>query len=113
MSNLWSKIENFIHGAAVKVEGAFVAVFGKDAAQQFAQGTLALLKTAAGKIVLDAVQAVETLNPTADGATKRAAAFTQVATDFKTQGIQVGESVISMLIELAVQFLKGTIAPVA
>jgi len=109
MSSLWSKIANFIHGAAVKVADAFVKIFGKDAAHQFAQGALAVLKTAEGKIVLDAVEAVDSLE--LDNAGKRSAAFEKIASDFKTQGYQVGESLINMLVEVAVQYLKGTIAP--
>lgn len=107
--SLFKKIENFIHTAAVKVSDAFVKVFGKDASEKFAQGALSLLKTAEGKIVLDAVEAVQTLST--DGAGKRSAAFEKILADFKTQGISVGESVINMLIELAVQFLQGSIAP--
>jgi hypothetical protein len=106
--SLWKKISSFVHGAAVKVSDAFVKIFGKDAAHQFAQGTLALLKTAEGKIVLDAVEAVSTLS--LDGAGKRAAAFEKIASDFTTQGYSVGENVINMLVELAVTYLKGTIA---
>jgi hypothetical protein len=109
MSSLWSKVSNFVHGAAVKIADAFVAIFGKDASHQFAQGALAVLKTAAGKIALDAVEAIEAMNPGADGASKRSQAFTKVASDFKAQGIQASESIIGMLIELAVQYLKGTI----
>jgi len=105
--SLVSKISNYIHGAAVKVADAFVHVFGKDASQAFAQGALRLLKTAEGKIVLDAVEAVQTLET--DGAGKRAAAFEKIGADFKAQGVSVGESVVNMLIELAVAYLKGTI----
>jgi hypothetical protein len=107
--SLFSKIANFFHTAAVKVSDAFIAVFGKDAAEKFAQGALSLLKSAEGKIVLDAVEAVQTLST--DGAGKRAAAFEKILADFKTQGISVGESVINMLIELAVQYLQGSINP--
>ena len=107
---LFSKIAHFFHGAAVKVSAAFVAVFGKEAATQFAQGAFALLKTAEGKIALDAVEAVQAL--ATDGAGKRAAAFEKIAADFKVQGLTVGESMINMLIELAVQYLRGSIATV-
>jgi len=108
MMRLAAKISNFIHGAGVKIADAFVHVFGKDAAQAFGQGVLRLLKTAEGKIVLDAVEAAQSLE--ADGAGKRAAAFEKIGADFKAQGISVGESVINMLIELAVQYLKGTVS---
>lgn len=109
--SLFSKIKNFVHTAAVKVSDTFVKIFGKDAAEKFAQSALAMLKTAEGKIVLDAVEAIETLMPTADGVAKRAAAFEKIVADFKAQGIQIGESLIGMLIEIAVQYLQGAIAP--
>jgi hypothetical protein len=111
MSSLFSKIAHFFHDAAVKVSDVFVKLFGKDVAHKFAQGALALLKTAEGKIVLDAVEAAETLLPSADGATKRAKAFEKIVADLKTQGLQVSTSIVGMLIEVAVQFLKGSIAP--
>jgi hypothetical protein len=107
--SLFSKIASFVHTAAVKVSDVFVKIFGADAARKFAQGSLALLKTAEGKIVLDAVEAAETLST--DGAGKRAAAFEKIGSDFKSQGISVGDSVVNMLIELAVQYLKGAIVP--
>lgn len=107
--SLWSKISGFVHGAAVKVDAVFVKIFGQQAAEQFASGALALLKTAEGKIVLDAVEAVQTLST--DGAGKREAAFTKIASDFKTQGISVGDSVINMLVELSVQHLRGAFVP--
>lgn len=107
--SLWSKISNFFHTAEVKVSAVFIALFGKQAATQFAQASLALLKSAEGKIVLDAVEAVQSL--AGSGADKRNAAFTQIMTDLKAQGKSVAESEINMLIELAVQFLKGNIAP--
>jgi hypothetical protein len=107
--SLLSKLESFVHTAEVKVSDVFVKIFGKDASQKFAQGALSLLKTAEGKIVLDAVQAVSTLET--DGAGKRAAAFSRIGTDFKAQGISVGESVINMLVELAVQAIQGNFIP--
>lgn len=105
--SLWSKISNFVHGAETKVSAEFVKVFGPKAAHDFASASLQLLKTAEGKIVMDAVEAVQTLS--SDGAGKRAAAFTQILTDFKGQGISLGNSEVNMLIELAVSTLKGTI----
>ena len=107
--SLWSKIENFVHGAEVKVSTVFVTLFGQKAATDFAHASVSLLKTAAGKIVLDAVEAVQTLST--DGAGKRAAAFAKIGADFQTQGLSVGNSEINLLIELAVGALKGTIGP--
>lgn len=107
MASLWSKIENFVHGAEVKVSDVFVKLFGKDASRQFAQASLALLKTAAGKIVLDAVEFADTMN--VNGAGKRAAALAKIGMDFRGQGISVSESVLNLLVELAVQTVKSNI----
>jgi hypothetical protein len=106
--SLFSKISSFVHGAAVKVSDVFVKIFGKDAAEKFAQGALALLKTAEGKLAIDAVEAVSSLSLDASG--KRAAAFDKLASDAKAQGIEVSESIGNLLIETAVAFLKGHIA---
>jgi hypothetical protein len=109
LKSFYDKISKWVHGAEVEVSDAFVAVVGKQAAEQFAQGALALLKTAEGKIVADAVAAVQTL--ATDGAGKRAAAFEKIGADFKTQGISVGGSLLNMLIEIAVQALEGGFLP--
>lgn len=107
---LFQKLEGFVHTAAVKVSDAFVKLVGKETAQKFGQAALALLKTAEGKIVLDAVELIESLNPTADSASKRSQALVKIETDFKTQGLQVAQSIVGLLIEIAVQFLQGGIA---
>lgn len=107
IGGLFGKVEGFFKGAAVEVSTVFIRLFGKAAATQFGQSALALLKTAEGKIAVDAVQAVESLSPTADAGTKKAAAFSKIATDLKAQGLTVGDSIINMLIELAVGLLKG------
>ncbi|MBV8807967.1 MAG: hypothetical protein JO033_04780 [Acidobacteriaceae bacterium] len=106
--SLFSKIENFVHGAEVKVSADFEKLVGKERAQQFAQSALALLKTAEGKVVADAVEAVSTL--ATDGAGKRVAAVQKIGTDLKAQGITVAESLLNLLVELAVQALKGYFA---
>ena len=107
--SLFSKLANFFHHAAVVVSDDFVKIFGKDAAEHFAQGALALLHSAEGKIVLDAVEAVQTLNT--DGSGKRAAAFQKITSDFANEGKTVSESVINLLIETSVQFLRNRISP--
>ena|SRR5947209_18193609 len=107
--SFWSKLTSWVHGAAVKASSVFVAIFGAQAAQQFAQGALALLRTAEGKLAVDAVEAVSSLS--LDAAGKRAAAFDKLSSDFKAQGKTVGDSIINLLIETAVGFLKGHIGP--
>jgi hypothetical protein len=107
--SFWQKLTSWVHGAAVKASTVFVTIFGVQAAQQFAQGALALLKTAEGQLAVDAVEAVSSLS--LDAAGKRAAAFDKLNSDFKTQGKTVGDSIINLLIETAVSFVKGHVGP--
>jgi len=95
--------------AKTEVGSAFVKLFGQEAAQQFGTGVKAVLSTALGAIVTDAVAATATL--TLDPVTgkpvtpadKQVAAFKQVMATTKANGISVSASVVNMLIELAVQ----------
>lgn len=106
-------ILDFFRKAKAKVSAFFVKVFGQEASQKFADGAVALLKTAAGVIVVDVVKAIELANPMASPADKRNAAFQQIMADAKIQGLGLTSSVINLLIELAVQaILKQNIVPV-
>jgi hypothetical protein len=87
------------------VSVSFQKIFGKTEATQFAYATLALLKTDVGKVAMAAVQEVEKM---AAGIDKRKVAFDKIVADLKTEGLTVKNSVINMLIELAVQAISGT-----
>jgi hypothetical protein len=108
MSKFFGALGHFFKHLAVLVSDGFIAIFGSDAAHSFAAGAEGLLHTALGQIALTAVQEVEAL---ASGVEKRAAAFTKITDAAKSAGIAVTESVISMLIELAVQRVKGAFGP--
>lgn len=104
---------DFFRKAKAKVSAFFVKVFGQEASQKFADGAVALLKTAAGVIVVDVVRAIEVANPLLSSADKRAAAIKQIMADARIQGLGVTGSIINLLIELAVQaILKQNIVPV-
>jgi predicted short-subunit dehydrogenase-like oxidoreductase (DUF2520 family) len=87
-----------------KVSAFFVTVFGADAAQKFAVGSVAVLKTAAGVLAMDAVQYASGLK-LGSGAEARATAAAKLENDAKAQGISLTNSVINLLIELAVTAL--------
>jgi hypothetical protein len=108
MNKILSAIGHFFKHAAVVVSDIFVAIFGQDAAHTFAVGAESLLHSALGQIAMTAVQEVEGL---ATGAEKQAAAFGKIVSAAKTAGITVADSIINMLIELAVQKIKGTFGP--
>jgi hypothetical protein len=103
--SFFSKVEAFFHTAEVDVSGAFVKLVGQAQAKAFATGVEAIVKTDLGKIAVAAVKAAEGL---ASGAEKQAAAFAQITTQAQASGIDVETSVVNMLIELAVQMVKGT-----
>lgn len=106
--SFFDKFVSFFKTTYAKASSMFVNVFGQDAADEFAHGAEALLKTAVGLIATDAVLASTSLmrNPDGTPATptdKKNAAFKKIATDAKSQGINVSSSVANLLIELAVQ----------
>jgi hypothetical protein len=105
---IFQSIGHFFKHAAVWVSDQFVKLFGSDAANTFAVAAESLLHSAIGQIAWDAVNEAEKL---AAGTDKLGAAFAQIISTAATQGIAVKDSVVNMLIEVAVQKLKGSFGP--
>jgi hypothetical protein len=108
MDKFFSAIGHFFKHLAVVVSDAFVTIFGQDIAHTFAVGAESILNSDIGKIALTAVQEVQAL---AAGVDKKAAAFSKIADAAKSAGIDASESIINMLIEIAVQKVKGQFGP--
>lgn len=100
----YSSFLHFLHHVSVYVSDAFVKLFGAEQAHTFAVGAEALLHSELGKLAMVAVQEVESM---ASGAEKMAAAFEKVAAGAKAAGLTVKDSLIRLLIEVAVSRLKG------
>ena len=96
--------------AFVKVSQVFVAIFGSDAAKAFGEAAYHLLQSEAGKIVEKAVIATASLK-LGSGEDARKAAFDAAASQVKASGINIGTSLLNLLIEVAVQKLKGAGLP--
>jgi len=96
-----------IKKVAIIVADAFAKLFGTEAAQQFAQASLALLKSAIGGIVTKVVEDMQ--NTSLDSNAKREQAVVQILSIAAQEGIVVAESEVRLLIELAVQFVKGKV----
>jgi hypothetical protein len=105
LTSLIDKIKAGVKVVVSHVSAAFVTLFGADAAAQFAASALEVLKTDIGQVVMSAVTAVESLSLTGDQ--KRAQAFSNVVQTLKTEGKDVADNVINMLIELAVAAMKN------
>lgn len=108
MDKFFSAIGHFFKHLAVVVSDTFVKIFGQDIAHSFAVGAESILNSDLGKIVWTAVQEAQAL---AAGVDKKAAAFGKIADTAKTAGIDASESIINMLIEIAVQKVKAQFGP--
>ena len=105
ISSVFKSIGRGVKVVVKFVKSSFITLFGEDAAKRFVKDSYALLQSALGKIVS---QVVKDLNDTTlDSSTKREAAVKRVRELAGQQAIQVAESEVRLLIELAVQFLKG------
>src|ERR1700693_2802002 len=114
MNNFFEKIWGGVKIVAVHVSDGSKALFGTQAAKDFGKASLELLKSAAGQIVTGAVAALMTVEMS--GPDKKAAAFTAAVPALEQQGIVLGKNIatseVNMLIELAVNSLKGAFMPV-
>jgi hypothetical protein len=103
--SFWRRVTSFFHAAGHLVSEAFIKLFGNDAATQFASASLSLLKTTVGQIAMGAVTEAAKV---ASGAEAQKAAFSTVISEITKLGLSAKNSEINMLIELAVQAVKGS-----
>ena len=108
MNKLISAIGHFFKNAAVFVSDVFVKVFGEDAAHNLAAAAEGILKTNLGTIAWTAVNEAAAA---ASGTDAKNLAFQKIAEAAKVAGIEAKDSIINMLIELAVQKVKGSFGP--
>jgi hypothetical protein len=104
-TTFWKRVGDFFHEAGHLVSAAFIKLFGQQAATQFASASLALLKTTVGQIALNAVTEA---SKAASGAEAQKAAFTNITSEIAKVGLSVKDSEVNMLIELALQAVKGS-----
>jgi len=103
-SHWYSSLLHLLHHIGVQVSDGFIELFGKDSAHAFAIGAESILKSKLGVLAWEAVQEVENM---ASGAEKNIAAFAKIAAGAKAAGLEVKDSLIRLLIEVAVSRLKG------
>ena len=107
--SFWKKVGEFFHAAGHLVSDAFVKLFGQQAATQFASASLALLKTTVGQIALNAVTEAAKAS---SGAEAQKVAFQNIGAEIAKLGPSAKDSEINMLIELALQAVKGSFGAV-
>jgi hypothetical protein len=87
----------------------FVHVFGKDATRQFVQAAEKILASDFGKVIVSILEGlVEFKNANGDLAAK-AEAFSQIKTAAVGAGLDLKDSMVNLLIELAANKLNGTL----
>lgn len=111
MSNFLEKIGHGIKVAAIAVAHGFSKLFGSDAAQAFGHAALGILESALGKIVVAEVAALAGVN-SLSGVEKFAQAQAAILDKAKAAGLDASTSIVNLLIELAVQFVKGNLEAV-
>jgi hypothetical protein len=108
MNKLLSAIGHFFKNAAVFVGAEFEQLFGPDAAHNFAVGAEGILKSELGKIVWTAVNEA---GAAVAGIEARSIALSKIALEAKTAGIEAKDSIVNMLLEIAVQKTKNSFGP--
>ena len=103
--SFWQSIGSFFKKVGYYVSEGFQKLFGKDAAKHFAVASLAVLKSDLGKIALTAVTEAAALS---GGVDKRQVAFDKIGSVAKAAGLDAKDSIVNMLIELALQTVKGS-----
>jgi hypothetical protein len=107
---VWEKIVSLFRKTTTCVSHEFVRLFGEEEAEKFAKASEGILRSALGTIVMTCVKAVQTgANPKTSNSDLRKQAFDAIVKAIETNGIKAAESLINMLIELALQVLKGKI----
>jgi len=94
--------------AAQAIGHAFIVMFGNETAASFAREAEKLLGSAFGKVVLSVVSGLMNVAATQGGQSAMVLALGQIGAAAKEAGLNLKESFIRLLIELAVQKLKGT-----
>lgn len=87
----------------------FLVLFGREALTSFQRAARRMLATQLGRIAWAAVEALASLKlPNEE---KRRRAFAHIAAEAHAAGLTVKDSLINLLIEMAVQRLKGLLPP--
>lgn len=105
MANPFKAVWNGIKYIAIHVKSGFVAIFGQKAAEDFGHASLEMLKSALGQIAVAEVGALAGVHDLS-GVQKAAQAQAAILEKAKVAGISTSKSIVNLLVELAVQFLK-------
>jgi hypothetical protein len=109
MLNIFVTIKNKLAAAGGAVKHLLVAVFGQDAADQFVKAAEKVLATDFGKEVQTVVAGLVSVAEAKGGEVARTEALAAVKTQAVASGLDIKDSLINLVVELAVNKLKGTL----
>lgn len=98
-------VGSFFKHLGAKIHDGLVKLFGQSALDNVEAQIKTILTDDVQVIFVDAINAAQSLN--VSGADKRTAAFNQITTDLKGQGVSLESSAINLGIELIVGLLKS------
>jgi hypothetical protein len=110
---IFSTIASKIKSAAQTFEHIFVAIFGSQASAQFVAAAEKILASDFGKVILTTVSGLESIAQSQGGAAARATAFNGIKSSAVSAGLDLKDSLINLLIELAVNKMNGTLGAIS
>lgn len=110
MANIFTKIVDKLKTAGHAIAHVFVAIFGAQASADFAKAAEEILKSDFGKVVEKIVEGLVSVAEAQGGAAARSAVFDAIKAQAVSSGLDLKDSLINLLIELAVTKLKGTLS---
>lgn len=111
--DFFKKVGHEIKAGAKAFGHIFVALFGKKASQEFVASAEEILKSDFGKVIQAIVNGLMGVAASQGGAVARAQALTEIKTAAVSAGLDLKDSLINLLIELAVNKAKGTLAQIS
>jgi hypothetical protein len=107
--SIFSKIANAFKTAAHVISHALVSLVGADLASKFASDAKKILATDFGKLVQSVVDGLMAVAAAQGGAAARQQAFDEIKAQAVASGLDLKDSLINLLIELAVSKAKGVL----
>ena len=103
----WNDVKHFFKRFANGWKRVMIRIFGKDALKALGVAAKKLLKSELGKIVMAVV--AELVQSNLSNSEKREEALRRIKDQAKESGLEYKTGIINLLIELAVNRLKGAV----
>ena len=113
ITDFFKKVGQEIKSAAQAFGHVFVAFFGKDASKEFVDAAEKILKSDFGKVIQSIIEGLMSVAAAQGGSVARNQALAEIKTAAVGAGLDLKDSLINLLIELAVNKAKGTLAEIS